>query len=454
MAGNHKLLLPLLFFGVLMGALDISIVGPAIPSIDESLKIEPRLLGWIFSVYILANLVAISLFAKLSDLFGRKIIYILSVTIFAIGSLIVSFSNTFEMLIFGRIIQGFGAGGFLPVASAVIGDVYPTETRGRKLGLLGAVFGIAFIIGPIIAGFLLKYYEWNILFLINVPIAVILIIGAFKILPGKKVLENTYFDWKGIVLLGLALGLFAYGINNIEDKNSFMNIISGDVFPYIIISLILLFVLLYIEKRAPAPVIKLEFLKNKQIRIAGIIAFVTGIAQSAFVFIPTFAAGIFKVSSSTAGFMLIPLVFATAIGSPVFGRLIDIYGSKKIILIGIILMTIGYFGIGSSGNEKTIFYVAGIILGFGFSVLSGSSLRYIMLNETGTNDRAVTQGILNIFISLGQIIGAAIIGVIVANTTGGEAYQEVFLYLSGLLVLSVFFAVRLKNKKEEATIKL
>jgi EmrB/QacA subfamily drug resistance transporter len=452
MKETHKFLLPLLFFGVLMGALDISIVGPAIPSIDESLKIEPRLLGWIFSVYVLANLIAISFFAKLSDIFGRRIIYIISVAIFAGGSMIVSFSYDFESLIIGRIIQGFGAGGFLPVASAVIGDVYPPETRGRKLGLLGAVFGIAFIIGPIIAGFLLKYYTWNLLFLINVPIAIILIIGAIRILPGKTVVKNNYFDWKGILLLGSALGLFAYGINNIEDTDVYENFFSDNVMPYVIASLVLMLALIFIEKRSPAPVIKIDFLKNRQIRIAGIIAFVTGVAQSAFVFIPTFAAGVFKVSASTAGFMLIPLVMSTAIGSPVFGKMIDVHGSKRVILVGILLMTLGYLGMGLTGHDKVFFYSTGMILGLGFSVLSGSALRYIMLNETNTDDRAVSQGILNIFISLGQIIGAAVIGVIVADSIGGGAYKRVFIYLSVILVLTLVFAIRLKNKKEEKVI--
>jgi predicted MFS family arabinose efflux permease len=298
----------------------------------------------------------------------------------------------------------------------------------------------------------LKYYQWSLLFLINVPLAIILIIGALKILPGKTNVENKYFDWKGILLLGIALGLFSYGINNLEGKDFPKNVLSYHVFPFVTSSILFIILLFFIEKKSQAPVINIEFFKNRQIRIAGIIAFVTGLAQSAFVFIPTYAAGIFKVPASTAGFMLIPLVFATAIGSPVFGKMIDRYGSKIIILSGLVFMTVGYFGLGITGNDKTIFYSAGIILGFGFSVLSGSALRYIMLNETNINDRAVSQGILNIFISLGQIIGASIIGVMVADTFGGSAYKVVFMYLSGILIFTFIFALHLKKREEEYTI--
>ena len=158
-----------------MGALDISIVGPAIPSIEEKLVIQPRLLGWIFSIYVLFNLSGVSLFARLSDIYGRRNIYIISLGIFALGSLLVSISQSFTTLLIGRAVQGFGASGIFPVASAVVGDLFPPEKRGRVLGLIGAVFGLAFLIGPVIAGILLKYFEWSVLFLINIPIALVLI---------------------------------------------------------------------------------------------------------------------------------------------------------------------------------------------------------------------------------------------------------------------------------------
>lgn len=149
--------MPLLLIGVLMAALDISIVGPAIPSIEKTLWVDEQLLSWIFSIYVLANLTGIPLMSKLSDVYGRRNIYILSVLLFGLGSIIVAISDTFWTLMVGRLIQGFGASGILPVASAVVGDIYPIEKRGRMLGLIGATFGIAFMLGPVIAGIFLKY---------------------------------------------------------------------------------------------------------------------------------------------------------------------------------------------------------------------------------------------------------------------------------------------------------
>jgi len=113
-----KTILAILFTGVLMGALDIAIVGPAIPSIESRLNVDPRLLGWIFSIYVLFNLVGVSFFARLSDIFGRRNIYIISLLLFGLGSVVVSFSGDYNALLLGRAIQGFGASGILPVASS------------------------------------------------------------------------------------------------------------------------------------------------------------------------------------------------------------------------------------------------------------------------------------------------------------------------------------------------
>ena len=151
--------------------------------------------------------------------------------------------------------------------------------------------------------------------------------------------------------------------------------------------------------------------------------------------------------------MLLPLVLATAIGSPVFGRLIDKYGSKIIIILGLILSSIGFYLLHLSDESKILFYVSGALIGLGLSVLSGSSLRYIMLNETSIVDRAVTQGMLTIFISLGQLMGAALIGVIIAYSEGIRGYENVFLYQALLLILIIGSAVLLKNRRAEVKLQ-
>lgn len=450
---SDRRILAILFTGVLMGALDISIVGPAIPSIEEKLLVDPRLLGWIFSIYVLFNLTGVSLFARLSDIFGRRSIYITSLGIFALGSLIVSISHSFSSLLIGRAVQGFGASGIFPVASAVVGDIFPQEKRGRVLGLIGAVFGLAFLIGPIIAGILLNFFEWTVLFVINIPIALLLILVSIRNIPQTRVETVGLFDWKGILSLGLMLATFTFGINQIDSTNFAGSLLSAKVFPFLLGALAFLIATFLIEKQAENPIIKLSYFGNRQILVAGAIAVATGILQSSFVFIPNFAVGAFHIEASEASFMLVPLVLATAIGSPLFGRLIDLYGSKIIIVIGLILAAAGFYLLHLSFESKWLFYSSGVLIGLGLSVLSGSSLRYIMLNETSLPDRAVTQGMLTIFISLGQLTGASLIGVIIANKEGTAGYENVFLLQALFLTLIICSAFLLKNRRSELQVQ-
>ncbi|MFB6340090.1 MFS transporter [Saccharicrinis sp. FJH62] len=449
--GNNKII-ALLFTGVLMGALDISIVGPALPAIQSTIAIQSRLLGWVFSIYVLFNLTGISFFAKLSDNYGRRNIYVLSLLIFALGSLIVSLSDNFTVLIVGRAVQGFGASGIFPVASAVVGDLFPVEKRGRILGLLGAVFGFAFIIGPILAGTLLKFFSWHALFLINIPIAAVLVFYSIKLLPNIRTSKDSKIDYPGIILMALMLGSFAYAVNNLESEGLLASLKQWKVFPFLIGSVVFLVLLFLTEHNKPNAVVKTHLFKNRQIRIVGLIAIVSGAMQSVFVFIPDFTVKVFGVNSSQASFMLVPIVLASAVGSPLFGRLIDKIGSKWVILLGLALSAGGFYILYAFKPERTIFYTAGALIGLGLSILAGSSLRYIMLNEVGKTDRAITQGMLSIFTSLGQLTGAAIIGAMIASV-GEIGFNRSFYYLALLIIVALVFALRLKNHKKELATK-
>lgn len=440
---NKNKLIALLFVGVLMGALDISIVGPAIPSIEKALQIGDRYSGWIFSIYVLFNLIGISLFARLSDIFGRRNIYVVALSIFAFGSVIVSFTSNFEWLLVGRAVQGFGASGIFPVASALVGDLFPVEKRGRILGMIGAVFGLAFLIGPFIAGVLLHYFSWNFLFIINLPIAAVLIFYSFRILPAKSSANVTKIDWTGIISLGIGLAAFTFGINNIDGNNLGSLLRLSVVLPFVV-AVAAIFILIFNEKKAEAPIINLGFFKNNQIVLAGILAIVTGLIQACFVFIPKFVVGNFHVEPSTASFMLTPFVLATAIGSPVFGRMIDKYGVKIIIIIGLTLLAIGFYLLSLTGSGLFLYYLSGSFVGLGLSVLSGSSLRYIMLNNTGAADRATSQGMLTIFSSVGQLSGSALVGILLALNTNG--FNLIFTAISIILVLMVILSLKLKNR--------
>lgn len=446
---SNRAVIGLLFVGVLMGALDISIVGPALPSIETFLKLDSRYAGWIFSIYVLFNLTGISLFARMSDIYGRRNIYILALAIFAAGSLWVSLAGSFRSLLAGRAIQGFGASGIFPVASALVGDLFPRERRGRILGLIGAVFGLAFLMGPFIAGVVLRYFQWHVLFVINIPISLVLIWYSIKVLPSVPNGNVSVIDWGGIITLAATLAGFTIALNSIDTAKGVAGVTELKVLLPLTAAAVSLILLLIIERKAQFPVIKLTFFINRQIAIAGTLAFVTGVVQATFVFIPTFVVQHFSVSPSTASFMLTPFVLATAVGSPVFGRMIDRYGVKVVIIGGLILLAAGFYLIAVTGTSREIYYLSGVLVGLGLSILAGSSLRYIILNNTSAEDRATSQGMLTIFTSIGQITGTAVIGMLFASAMT-EVFGTIFRGIAVLAAVMLLLSLRLEGKARVA----
>jgi EmrB/QacA subfamily drug resistance transporter len=379
---KRNTLLAVLFIGVLMGALDIAIVGPALPAIRSYFGVSDRSLSWIFSLYVLFNLIGTPLMAKLSDQFGRRWIYIIDVSLFAAGSLLVAFSPNFSFVLIGRAIQGFGAGGIFPVASAVIGDTFPADKRGSALGLIGAVFGLAFLIGPILGGVILSFASWKWLFLINLPIALVVILFSLRILPASTSAVSKKFDFIGMAVLSVMLASLALGVNQIDTQKFLSSLVSIKVLPFLIIVAIMLFVLPRIEKKAANPILPATLFDRSQLRLTYFLSAGAGFAEAGMVFLPLLAVvslGSYGIREGNASWMLMPVVLALAVGSPTAGRMLDRFGSRIVVMTGSFLTMAGMLLLGLFVGNMAMFIVSGVFIGLGLSSLLGAPLRYIML---------------------------------------------------------------------------
>jgi EmrB/QacA subfamily drug resistance transporter len=448
---NHRRnqLLLVLFIGVLMGALDIAIVGPALPAIQAYFGVGERAIAWIFAIYVLFNLVGTPLMAKLSDALGRRSIYVLDVTLFALGSLLVASAPNFGLLLVGRAVQGFGAGGIFPVASAVIGDTFPPEKRGSALGLIGAVFGLAFLVGPILGGVLLMF-DWRWLFVVNLPIALVVIAMSLRLLPATRPEQRRLFDWPGMAVLGLLLASLAYGLNQIDTEHLMASVTSLNVWPFLLAVLALLPIFWWVERRAQDPVLRLSLFNSRQVVIASALAGGSGLGEAAVVFIPALVVAAFGVTSSTASFMLVPAVLAMGVGAPLSGRMLDRLGARMVVMVGTALVTAGMLLVSLLSINLVLFYLAAILVGLGLSSLLGASLRYIMLNEAPASDRAAAQGALTIFISVGQLLSGALVGAVAASRGGGvTGYQSAYLLVGIVALLLTLLSSGLKGHAEE-----
>jgi len=427
-----------------MGALDIAIVGPALPAIQDDFQVGSRELSWVFNVYILFALLSAPLMAKLSDRYGRRDIYLLDITLFALGSVVVALSSGFWVLLAGRAIQALGAGGIFPVASAVIGDTLPPERRGPALGLIGAVFGLAFLLGPLLGGVLL-HWGWQWLFLVNLPVAVLVFWQAARLLPAARPQHRRPFDALGTALLSVALLALALGVSEIDVAAFTTSLTSPRILALLVVAVAAAPLFWAVEKRAADPVLHPSLLESRELKLVGVIAMGTGLAEAGMVFLPALAVAGLGVEESTASFMLLPLVAAMIVGAPLAGMLLASRGAKQIIQCGLLLVVSGMLVFGLPELSTATFYVAGALVGVGLSGLLGAPLRYVVIREAPEHQRGAGQGLLTLFLSVGRITGAAAVGGFAASRQEGVAgYQGAYLLVAGMMSLVVLISVLLQ----------
>ena len=445
---TRNLILILFLIGVFMGSLDTGIIGPVLPSIEQSFNLTSRESSWIFTLFVIFFMIGSPVMAKFSDFYGRKKIFILDVILFGIGSCLIAFSLNIESIFLGRIIQGFGCGGIFPVAGAFIGDAFPLEERGKALGILGSVFGLSAIGGPLVGAVLIPY-GWNWCFTINIPISIFLIVLATYVLPNAENSRKLKIDYLGILILSLLSIFLAYGLNQIDSSNFISSLLSMKVAPFLILFIILIPIFLKIEKRAEESIVAINMLENREIRIACIETLSYGIIYSSVIFVPSLVILSMGLNDQLASLMLIPILGANAVAAPILGKILDSTGSRKIMMIGTLILTFGLIVIAAYPHNTILFIAAGCLIGVGMVTIIGAPLRYIVLSEAKPTERGAGQAIVNMLSSAGQLIGGALIGGVIASFSGILGYKISLLLAAVVAFIAFLFTFRLKNRDEQ-----
>ena len=445
---TRNLILILFLIGVFMGSLDTGIIGPVLPSIEQSFSLTSRESSWIFTFFVIFFMIGSPVMAKFSDFYGRKKIFIMDVLLFGIGSCLIAFSFNIESIFLGRIIQGFGCGGIFPVAGAFIGDAFPLEERGKALGILGSVFGISAIGGPLVGAVLIPY-GWNWCFTINIPISIFLILFAAYILPNSENSRKLKIDYLGIIILSLLAIFLAYGLNQIDSSNFINSLLSLNVAPFLLAFIILIPIFLKIEKKAQESIVAIDMLENKEIRIACIETLSYGIIYSSAIFIPSLVILSMGLNDQLASLILIPILGANAVAAPILGKILDSTGSRKLMMIGTIILTIGLIAIAIYPHNLILFIAAGCLVGVGMVTIIGAPLRYIVLSEAKPTERGAGQAIVNMLSSAGQLIGGALIGGIIASFSGIIGYKVSLILAAIVAFIAFLFTLKLKSRDEQ-----
>ncbi|MDA8201602.1 MAG: MDR family MFS transporter [Chloroflexi bacterium] len=325
--------------GLFLSALDQTIVGPVLPRIVTDLQ-GASLYTWVVTAYLLTSTVTIPAYGKLSDLYGRRPLLMAGIVLFLVGSALSGLSQTMAQLIAFRAIQGLGAGALFPISLAVIGDLFSPAERGKYQGLFGAVFGIAFLVGPFLGGFLTDNVSWHWVFYVNVPIGIVSLYFIWRLLPTVR-REGSRFDLDvpGVVTLTLAIVPILIALTIAENGDwTAPGVIAGFV-----IGIVFLVAFVLAETRAEDPVIPLGLFRNRTFTVSSIATFLATFGfATAIIFLPLWFQVVKNASSTASGYDLFPFLFGLIATSVISGQVVSRTGHYKWLLVGtMILLAIG-----------------------------------------------------------------------------------------------------------------
>ncbi|MGZ3641112.1 MAG: MDR family MFS transporter [Candidatus Limnocylindrales bacterium] len=405
--------------GLFLGALDQTIVSVALPRIVTDLN-GNDLYVWVVTIYLLTSTISVPFWGKLSDLYGRKPIFMIGIGIFLVGSALSGLSQEMWQLILFRGIQGIGAGSLFPVALAVIGDLFTPAERGKYQGLFGAVFGIAFIIGPALGGFITDTWSWHWIFYVNIPIGLVSLFLIGRLLPTVKSPRATRnFDVLGGALFTVAIGFLLVGLTNKGVTNSTthqLNVWTDlTVGGFILIALVGIVLFGLAEARAKEPIIPLGLFRIWTYTSSMIATFFASFAFfGSIIFLPRWFQFVQGYSATASGYAALPLLVGLIASSIISGQLVARTGRYKWLTV----VAIGIMGVGAALMTQLTattplpilwlwMFVAGVGVGPTFTVFT-----IIVQNAVPFHELGVATSNLTFFRQIGGTIALAIAGTV------------------------------------------
>lgn len=411
---NVRLVFAALVLVVLLASLDQTIVSTALPTIVRQLGGLEQL-TWVVTSYLLATTVAGPLYAKLGDMYGRKLILQIAIAVFLVGSALCGQARSMEQLIAFRVLQGLGGGGLIVTSTAVVGDLVPPRQRGRYQGIFGAVFGVSTIIGPLVGGFFVQHLTWRWIFYVNLPVgllALAVIAVVFRSAPARR---RHRIDYVGAVLLTTALSSLVL-----------VTSLPGVLLPWgswtaaLLAGVWLLataaFVL--VERRATEPILPLDLFRNRVFVVAGWIGFVVGVAMfSAVTYLPLYLQVVRRISPATSGLQLGPMMGGMLMTSVLSGQLITRFGRyKPFPIAGTALATGGLFLLSrlDAHTPMSIVSLQMLMLGLGLGMVM-QILVLAVQNAVSYENLGVATSGATLFRLIGGVVGLSVFGALFAH---------------------------------------
>ncbi|MBM7791114.1 MDR family MFS transporter [Tenggerimyces flavus] len=414
---SHKQILVVLgglMAGMLLAALDQSIVGVALPRIVSELGGLEQL-SWVVTAYLLTNTASTPLWGKISDLYGRRSVFQVAIVIFLIGSVLAALATNMPQLIGFRALQGLGAGGLMALSFAIIGDVIPPRERGRYMGYFGAVFGVSSVAGPLLGGFFTDGPGWRWIFWINVPIGIGALLVTSWALKLPKVVRSHKIDYLGAATIVASVSLLLLYLTWRGQEFGWTD---GWALAMLVGAILLAGLFVFIESRAAEPIIPLRLFRNPTFTIANVYGLLAGIAMfGAIVYLPIYLQVVKDLSPTASGLAMLPMVAGIFTSSISSGQIMTRTGRYKIFpILGGISLVVAMYLLSTLHTDSSMWlvgfyqFLVGFGLGFSMQVLMTATQNSVEFRDMGTSTGALT-----FFRSMGGAVGTAVFGAVLTS---------------------------------------
>jgi len=428
-------------FGLFMIMLDNTVVNVALPSIQRDLGVGLSELEWIVTGYALTFAAFMLTGGKLADLFGRRLIFVVGLTIFTISSLACGMAASGDFLIGARIVQGIGAALMNPATLSIITATFPPEQRGAAIGIWAGVSALALAIGPLVGGLLTEHASWNWIFFINVPVGILAIAASFLLIDeSKDTSEEQRLDLPGLLASGIGLFSLTYAL---IEGNSY-----GWTSPRIVgtftVAVVALVTFVMLEQHQRVPMLDLALFKNRTFAGANAVMLLVALAMfGVFFFVSLYMQNILGYSAVQAGAAFLPMTGLIVLIAPIAGKASDRFGSRWLMGTGMTLLSLQLFYFSTLGVHETYWRIlpAMLIGGVGMALVMTPSAAAAM-GGVPVAKAGVGSAVLNSARQVGGSVGIALIGAIVAHQVGDQRTPQAFvdglstaLQVAGLIAL-------------------
>lgn len=413
---NVVLLFAGLLVTMLLASLNQTVLSTALPTIIGELNGVEHM-AWVVTVYILASTIMMPVYGKISDLLGRRPVLIAAILLFVGGSVIGALAGTFEWLIAGRAIQGLGGGGLMILSQAAIADVVPARDRGKYMGIMGAVFAVSSVAGPLLGGWFTEGPGWRWVFWINVPLGLLAVLAAalFLKLPRPERAGRLSIDYLGMALVAgatTAIVLVCTWAGGTYDWNS------PQIVGFIVAAVVLAVAFVITEMKVADPVIPMSFFKDRNFTLATIAALLIGIAMFGVIsYMPTYIQMVTGVDATVAGLLMIPMMGGLLVASIGSGVAVSRTGRYKMFpIVGAAVMGLGLFLLSTMQVDTATWVMCTYLAVMGVGIgLAQQLLTLIVQNSFPASIVGTATAGNNYFRQVGATVGSAVVGSIFAT---------------------------------------